>query len=58
VSLSRPRLLEGLGRAESNDEIAHELKIGVETVRTHTANILRKLGVRSRRALIGIAERR
>jgi DNA-binding NarL/FixJ family response regulator len=47
-------VFEGLGRAESNDEIAHELKIGVETVRTHTANILRKLGVRSRRALRGL----
>jgi DNA-binding NarL/FixJ family response regulator len=43
---------------ETNGEIAHELKIGVETVRTHTANILRKLGVRSRRALRGIAEHR
>jgi DNA-binding NarL/FixJ family response regulator len=51
-------VLEGLSRAESNDEIAGELRIGVETVRTHTSNILRKLGVRSRRALIGITEHR
>ena len=49
-------VFEGLSRAETNDEIAHELQIGVETVRTHTAKILRKLGVRSRRALIGISE--
>jgi DNA-binding CsgD family transcriptional regulator len=47
-------VFECLSRAESNDEIAYELKIGVETARTHTANILRKLGVRSRRALIGV----
>ena len=48
-------VLEGLSRAESNGEIAYELQIGVETVRTHVARIRRKLGVRSRRALVGAA---
>jgi DNA-binding CsgD family transcriptional regulator len=48
-------VLEGLSRAESNGEIAYEMQIGVETVRTHVARIRRKLGVRSRRALIGVA---
>ena len=36
----------------SNGEIALELGIGVETVRTHARNIFRKLGVSSRRALV------
>jgi DNA-binding CsgD family transcriptional regulator len=45
-------VLEGLSRAESNGEIAYELKIGVETVRTHVARIRRKLGVRSQRTLV------
>jgi DNA-binding NarL/FixJ family response regulator len=38
-----------LGR--SNAQIALELRIGVETVRTHARNIYRKLGVSSRRDL-------
>jgi DNA-binding CsgD family transcriptional regulator/DNA-binding XRE family transcriptional regulator len=48
-------VFEGLSRAESNGEIAHELQIGVETVRTHAAHIRDKLAVRSRRELIGMA---
>ena len=36
-----------LGR--SNGEIAAELSVSVETVRTHVRSVLRKLGVRSRR---------
>ena len=40
-------LQEGL----TNAQIAHALSIGLETVRTHTRNIYRKLGVSSRRDL-------
>jgi DNA-binding NarL/FixJ family response regulator len=47
-------VLEGLSRAESNDEIAHELQIGVETVRTHSRHIYRKLGVSSRGELAAL----
>ena len=36
-----------LGR--SNGEIAAELSVSIETVRTHVRSVLRKLGVRSRR---------
>ena len=43
-----PLLREG----RSNSEIALALQVGVETVRTHTRNIYRKLGVSSRRELI------
>jgi DNA-binding CsgD family transcriptional regulator len=50
-------VFEGLSRAESNAEIALDLQISVETVHTHVANIRRKLGVRSRRDLIGITIR-
>lgn len=41
-----------LRRGHGNGEIALELQIGVETVRTHARHIYRKLGVTSRRALL------
>jgi len=44
-------VLELLQEARTNAEIAHELSIGIETVRTHARNIYRKLGVSSRRDL-------
>jgi DNA-binding NarL/FixJ family response regulator len=44
-------VLELLQGGRSNGEIAAELHVGVETVRTHARNIYRKLGVRSRREL-------
>jgi DNA-binding NarL/FixJ family response regulator len=39
----------------TNSEIADELSIGIETVRTHARNIYRKLGVASRRDLSRLA---
>jgi DNA-binding NarL/FixJ family response regulator len=47
-------VLEYLSRGKSHAEIAHALQLGVETVRTHSAHIRRKLGVRSKRDLIGL----
>ena len=44
-------VLELLQGGRSNGEIAAELHVSVETVRTHARNIYRKLGVRSRREL-------
>ena len=44
-------LQEGL----TNAQIAHELSVGVETVRTHARNIYRKLGIRTRRDLAKFA---
>lgn len=44
-------VLDLLQGGRSNGEIAAELCIGVETVRTHARSIYRKLGVRSRREL-------
>jgi len=44
-------VLELLQAGRSNGEIAAQLHIGVETVRTHARAIYRKLGVRSRREL-------
>ncbi|HEV7807565.1 MAG TPA: response regulator transcription factor [Solirubrobacteraceae bacterium] len=41
-----------LGR--SNGEIAKQLSVSVETVRTHARSVFRKLGVRSRRELSGL----
>jgi DNA-binding NarL/FixJ family response regulator len=35
----------------TNAQIAHQLTIGIETVRTHARNIYRKLGIASRREL-------
>jgi DNA-binding NarL/FixJ family response regulator len=45
------QVLERLRDGASNAEIAHELSIGIETVRTHARNIYRKLGIGSRREL-------
>ncbi len=42
-----------LGR--SNGEIAAELSVSVETVRTHARGVFRKLGVRSRRELSSLS---
>lgn len=44
-------VLELLQGGQSNAEIAAELHVGVETVRTHARNIYRKLGVHTRREL-------
>jgi DNA-binding NarL/FixJ family response regulator len=44
-------VLELLQSGRSNGEIAAQLHIGVETVRTHARSIYRKLGVGSRREL-------
>ncbi|MBW9207811.1 response regulator transcription factor [Mumia sp. zg.B53] len=42
-------------RGMSNPEIAGELVLGVETVRTHVANVLAKLGARDRTQAVVIA---
>ncbi len=47
-------VLEYLGMGRSHAEIAHAMRLGVETVRTHSAHIRGKLGVRSKRELIGL----
>ena len=44
-------VLELLQDGATNAEIAHELSIGIETVRTHARHIYRKLGIGSRREL-------
>jgi transcriptional regulator with XRE-family HTH domain len=49
-------VFEGLSRAESNPEIAFDLQISPQTVHTHVANIRGKLGVRSKRDLVGLAD--
>jgi len=48
-------VLELLQDGAANAEIAHELSIGIETVRTHARNIYRKLGIGSRRELARLA---
>lgn len=45
-------VLAGLQQRRSNAQIAAELHISVETVRTHARHIYRKLGVSSRRELL------
>jgi DNA-binding NarL/FixJ family response regulator len=48
-------VLELLQDGSTNAQIAHELSIGIETVRTHARNIYRKLGIASRRELARLA---
>ena len=48
-------VLELLQEGRTNAEIAVELSIGVETVRTHARNIYRKLGISSRRDLASLS---
>jgi DNA-binding NarL/FixJ family response regulator len=48
-------VLAELQRRRANAQIASDLHISVETVRTHARNIYRKLGVSSRRELQGAA---
>jgi DNA-binding NarL/FixJ family response regulator len=48
-------VLELLQDGAANAEIAHELSIGIETVRTHARHIFRKLGIGSRRELTRLA---
>ena len=50
-------VLELLQDGHTNSEIAQELSIGIETVRTHARSIYRKLGVPSRRELARMAQR-
>jgi DNA-binding NarL/FixJ family response regulator len=47
-------VLEYLSRGLSHGEIAHALQLGHETIRTHSAHIRGKLGVRRSRDLIGL----
>jgi DNA-binding NarL/FixJ family response regulator len=51
-------VLELLQSGRSNGEIAHELHVSVETVRTHARRVYRKLGVRTRRELRAAPARR
>jgi DNA-binding NarL/FixJ family response regulator len=48
-------VLELLQEGATNAQIAHQLSIGIETVRTHARNIYRKLGIGSRRELPRLA---
>ena len=50
--------LEPLGKRLSNKEIARELSVSVETVKTHVQNILQKFGVANRREAIDKARER
>jgi DNA-binding CsgD family transcriptional regulator len=47
-------VLKCLNRGETYSAIGAQLNISAETVKTHTVNIRRKLGIASKRALIGI----
>lgn len=50
-------VLEAVARGASNAEIATQFVVGVETVRTHVASVLRKLGARDRTQATVIAYR-
>lgn len=49
-------VLDGMSRGWSYGQIAHELGIGIETVRTHAASVRRKLEVSRKADLVGLQE--
>jgi two-component system, NarL family, response regulator LiaR len=49
-------VLDLLCAERGTEEIADELVLSVETIRSHIKNIMRKLGVRSRQEAIDLAE--
>lgn len=51
-------VLDQLQLGRSNGEIAVELSVGVETVRTHARSVFRKLGVKGRRELATLSAHR
>ena len=50
-------VIDLLKATRSTDEIAAELVLSTETVRSHVKNILRKLNVRSRQEAVAVADR-
>lgn len=46
-----------LAQRRSTEEMAHELVLATETVRSHVKNLMRKLGVRSREDAVVVAQR-
>lgn len=50
-------VLEYLSRGQPHAEIAYAMQLAPETIRTHSAHIRRKLGVRTSRELIGMPTR-
>jgi DNA-binding NarL/FixJ family response regulator len=53
LTAKEAQVLEHLSKGRSHAEIAFALNIGSETERTHANRVRHKLGVRSKRALIG-----
>lgn len=51
---SEIRILEGLMRGRRADELACELNVSIETVRTHIRRFYNKLGVNSREQMIAV----
>src|ERR1700730_18429376 len=58
VSAREAEVLTLVGEHRSNAEIGAQLFISVRTVETHVSSLLRKLGVRDRRALTDLATAR
>ena len=55
LTIREADVLAGLQQRRSNAQIAADLHISIETVRTHARHIYRKLGVASRRELLAPA---
>ncbi len=50
-------MLDLLAQTKTTDQIAEQLVLASETVRSHVKNILRKLDARSREEAVAVAQR-
>ncbi len=57
ISPQEQRVLRLLAAGRSNAEIASELVVSINTIRTHVQSIYRKLGVNNRSAAGALARR-
>jgi two-component system nitrate/nitrite response regulator NarL len=57
LTVRETEVLEGIARGQSNAEIARELYLTIDTIKTHACRLYRKLGARDRAHAVAIGMR-